>query len=104
MWGEKEAQELRNGIHFVPPFAFHWHALSARERYLMLKILAESSPVGREPASSARFTFPRPAAGELFASMFDVGRSMVAIPNASASATSPDSSPRTSMPLSAGSW
>jgi hypothetical protein len=40
MRGEREAQELRNGIHLAPSFPPHWPALLARERYLRLKILA----------------------------------------------------------------
>jgi hypothetical protein len=40
MRGEREAQELRNGIHLAPSFPPHWPALLARERYLRLKIRA----------------------------------------------------------------
>ncbi len=39
MRSEREAQELRNGIHLDRPFPSYWPALLARERYLKFKIL-----------------------------------------------------------------
>ena len=44
MWGEKEAQELRNGILVVGSFPPHWPALLARERYLSPTILTATAP------------------------------------------------------------
>jgi hypothetical protein len=44
MWGEKEAQELRNGILLVGSFPPHWPALLARERYLSPTILTATAP------------------------------------------------------------
>ena len=44
MWGEKEAQELRNGNLLVGSFPPHWPALLARERYLSPTILTATAP------------------------------------------------------------
>ena len=61
MRGEREAQELRNGIHLDSPFPPHWHALLARERYLKLKILSATDVNGTPPAGAVRARPPHPA-------------------------------------------
>jgi hypothetical protein len=59
MRGEKEAQELRNGIHLAPSFPPHWPALLARERYLRLKIL--SVALSLLPPEATRWDEPQRA-------------------------------------------